>query len=123
MDALSELRAAYASGVQTGKPIGKFLRIHDINTVMEMEDTVFYANGDVGLSTRIEDESSAKAAHGDRIIADALYVIAVSEQSKADEDQKSEAPYQSYLWRRQERMRKLREKSNIWHEPSKVKPI
>jgi hypothetical protein len=81
-DALVSLRVALAEGLRTSDNHGKLI-IHDEETLSEYERYIWYENGSIGLSDCVDESSGARAAHGDRVIADALYVVALSEQPKA----------------------------------------
>lgn len=83
LDLLTELRIALNEGLKKDSSHHKAIILHDENTVREVEDYIFYENGDIGLSGSVDEPSGARAAHGDRVIACGLYVVALSEQPKA----------------------------------------
>lgn len=64
---LGMLRKAYAHGT--------FIN-HSSESIAEAQTYVYYENGGVGPATLIAESTSARATHGDRVIADMLLVIA-----------------------------------------------
>ena len=80
-DLLLGLRAALANGLR--KDLRPALTIPDEETLREYEDYVFFENGDIGSTMTIDEGSGAKLAHGDRVIPDGLYVLALAYQPKA----------------------------------------
>jgi len=82
-DALLDLRSALAEGLRT-TPNGNYLKIYDEDTITEYEDFIFYDNGDIGLSECVDDTAGAKAAHGDTVITDALALLALKQQPRAN---------------------------------------
>ncbi len=52
-------------------------------SINEALDYIYYPNGSLGPARLVEDTSGARKAHGDRVIADALCVLALAEQPKA----------------------------------------
>jgi hypothetical protein len=82
-DLLSELDAAVHESLVKVKRF-PFLVIHDIETIREMREYIFLGDRiDVGLSSQITESSGARYAHGDRVIATALAMLALKEQPKA----------------------------------------
>jgi len=81
-DLLLELRIALAAGINPNS-VGRKLIVHEEASLTEYEDYLFYENGDIGLSTCMDDTSGARAAHGDRVIPDGMFVLCQSEQRKA----------------------------------------
>jgi hypothetical protein len=81
-DLLLQLRMALSEGLKS-KPVHKALIVYDEATIGEYEDYIFYENGDIGLSSCIDEETGAKSAHGDRVIIDGMAVLAMGEQPKA----------------------------------------
>jgi hypothetical protein len=72
-DLLLELRTSLAEGIKDAtKP--NAIQIYDAKTLAELEDFIFFENGDVGLTASMEESAGASAAHGDRVIALALAV-------------------------------------------------
>jgi len=82
-DALLGLRSALAEGLRS-TPNGEYLKIYDEDTIAEYEDFIFYDNGDIGLSESVDDTAGAKAAHGDTVIPDAIALIAMRQQPRAN---------------------------------------
>lgn len=114
-DLLLELRIALSEGLKTNSQ-HKRLIIHDLGTVQEYENYVFYENGDIGLSTCIDEESGARSAHGDRVIPDGLFVLTMNEQPAAAVRQMAKAYPGSYSWRRLEFDTRTKQKKNQWHD-------
>jgi hypothetical protein len=82
-DVLGELDAAIHESLVKVKRF-PFLIVHDIETVREMREYIFLGDRiDVGLSSEVTDSSGARYAHGDRVIATALIMLALKEQPKA----------------------------------------
>ena len=106
-DLLQELDLALARGLQT-KPNDKFVIIHDKNTLSELEAYITFENGSIGPSGISEDEGSgAKAAHGDRVIALGLTILAMKEQVKAAVVESKKVPKNCFAYRFQQRQRAL----------------
>jgi len=105
-DLLLELRTALAMGLRKNS-LGKKLIIYDEETVGELEDYLFYETGDIGPSKSMDETSGARSAHGDRVIPDGLYVLALNEQRKAAVVEKARVFEGSMAWRR------LQDKMNI----------
>jgi len=83
-DMLMQLDAALVEGLKKERRY-KSLIVHDKQTVNELKSYIFYEGraGDVGLSEASIETSGAKYAHGDRVIASGLAVVAMTEQPKA----------------------------------------
>ena len=80
-DLLLGLRAALANGLK--KDMRPALAVPDEDTLREYEDYLFLENGDIGSSMSCDDVGGAKQAHGDRVITDGLYALALRYQPKA----------------------------------------
>lgn len=72
-NALGILRRAYAHG--------KF-RNHDADALNECLTYIYYENGGIGPAELVEESDSARKAHGDRVIADMLCLVALIEAPK-----------------------------------------
>jgi len=106
-DLLQELDLALAKGLQT-KPDDKFIIIHDAGTLTELETYITFDNGEIGPSGLSEDDTSgAKAAHGDRVIALALAVLAMREQVKAAAVEVKKIPKNCFAYRAKQRERAM----------------
>lgn len=114
-DLLLELRIALAEGLRTNAK-HKSLIVHDEPSVGEYEDYIYYESGEIGLSECIDEDSGARASHGDRVIPDGLYILALSEQPKAAVKEKAKAHPGSFAWRQQESKRRRRKKKQQWHD-------
>lgn len=68
----------------------------------EAEEYIYYASGTVGPARLLNENESARATHGDRVIADALTCIG-DEEVTASKPDKPEAPSNSYAARRRAR--------------------
>jgi len=101
-DLLVNLRMALAEGLKTN-PTHKALIVYDEATVSEYEDYIFFENGTVGLSSSADESSGARSAHGDRVIADGMAVLAMQEQPKAAVNLLPTLTYDSYAYRQRKR--------------------
>lgn len=81
LELLMNYNASLTACFRTGMSEQKFIN-HDSESLDEAQDYIF-DNGRIVLSSCMEDSGGAKAAHGDRVIADALCCLAAREQSKA----------------------------------------
>jgi len=92
------------------------LIIHDAETVRELEDYIFFENGDIGLSTSADETSGARSAHGDRIIPDGLFVLALNHQRRAAVTEKAKVFEGSMAWRRlqYDRDKAAEERNSPW---------
>jgi hypothetical protein len=84
-DLLLELRIALAEGLKNKKSQHKRLTIFDDagngrGTIGEYEDYIYSETGVPILSSQIDESSGARAAHGDRVIPDGLFILAISDQ-------------------------------------------
>lgn len=81
---LSEYDAAMACTFSLNSNNRKFIN-HDKRSMREAEDYIFYQGMrcEVGLSSKQDEEGSARAAHGDMVIADALCNLARFDQPRA----------------------------------------
>jgi hypothetical protein len=107
--------AALNSAFQGNSDSRQFIN-PDIQSMREAEDYVFYEDGGgVGPSESMADTGSAKAAHGDMVIADALCQHARYEQPKAALDLSLHGEYGSMAYRRyvHEQLRKERS-DTLW---------
>jgi hypothetical protein len=65
-------------------PMRKYIRMFDVNNIREMESYLFNGGGTPHpAKTVADDETEATAAHGDRVIALGLAVLALEYQAKA----------------------------------------
>jgi hypothetical protein len=81
-DLLVSLRIALSEGLKTHSKHKKLI-IHDFETLGEYMRYIWYENMSIGLSECVDESSSARAAHGDRVIPDGLFVLALNYQPKA----------------------------------------
>lgn len=88
-NALGILRRAYAHG--------KF-RNHDADALNECLTYIHYENGGIGPAELVEESDSTRKAHGDRVIADMLCLVAQSEAPRFRSGG-SEAPARSFAFR------------------------
>jgi hypothetical protein len=114
-DMLAGLRAALTEGIKT-KPLHKAIKIYDEDSLKEYEDYIFYENGSIGPSTSLDDSSGAVAAHGDRVIADGLAVLAMSSQRKASLSELARIKVGSILHRRfvRQQERRTEQENSPW---------
>lgn len=80
---LRELDVALGCGLEP-KPTYKYIRIFDAATVKEMESYIESPSGLDGPSHLVHESNGARAAHGDRVIPPALYVLARKYVSPAE---------------------------------------
>ena len=84
MDMLSRLDAALTESLKPEKYY-RYITIHDKALINELEDYIFMPGRvDIKLSNSIADESGARYAHGDRVIALGLCILAMNEARPAD---------------------------------------
>jgi hypothetical protein len=96
MDMLSYLDVALSESIKTTKYY-RYITIHDEALINELEDYMFMPGRvDINLSNAILDESGAKYAHGDRVIATGLCVLGMREQRPANLRKKRVAPSESF---------------------------
>lgn len=82
-DLLGQLDAGINESLQKNKRF-PYLVVHDIETIRELRDYIFLGDRiDVGLSAQALESSGARYAHGDRVIATALAMLAMKEAPKA----------------------------------------
>jgi hypothetical protein len=74
-DLLRELDVAMGCGLQK-VPTYKYIIIHDALTIKEMESYIESSSGLDCPSHLVKESNGARAAHGDRVIPPALYVLA-----------------------------------------------
>ncbi len=85
----------------------------DIVSLREAEDYIFFGRGKViGPAASEGDESGAKSAHGDRVIADALCCLARYDQPRAAMQEAPSIVYGSFAMRRDIARRELRASKN-----------
>jgi hypothetical protein len=104
-DLLLELRIALAEGIKNNKSKHKKLIIYDDagtgrGTIGEYEDYIYSETGDPILSSQIDESSGARSAHGDRVIPDGLFVLAISDQRAGFTTNKKVAREGSLAFRR-----------------------
>jgi len=86
----------------------------DGDAMHEAEGYIFYPNGkSIGPAKLVQEEGGAVAAHGDRVIADALCNLARRDQLKAKRTLEKVMPVGSFGWRRQERRKKQEADKNV----------
>lgn len=110
-DMLAELRAAIIEGLKI-KPVHKALKIYDEKSLDEYDDYIFYENGDIGQSSCMDETSGAKAAHGDRVIADGLAILAMTVQPKASAVEQAKLKPGTFMYRRYLRQQEKRKQDN-----------
>lgn len=100
-DLLLELRIAIATGLKdVDQRAYKKLIIHDEDTIREYEDYIFYENGEIGLSECVDESTGARSAHGDRVIPDGLFVLALNQQPRAAVVEQAKITEDSLAYRR-----------------------
>lgn len=88
-----------------------FLIVHDIETIREMREYIFLGDRiEVGLSSQVTESSGARYAHGDRVIATALTMLALKEQPKASIKQAQKVRKNTLAGRMLERKRERQHK-------------
>jgi len=112
-DMLLELRIALSNALKK-RDATKKLTVYDEQTVIEYEDYIFYENGELGLSTSMDETTGAKSAHGDRVIADGLFILALADQPKAALREKAKSFEGSMAHRRMLRKRQEKKYDSPW---------
>ena len=85
---------------------------HDVEVIQEAEQYIYYASGAIGPSGLIEEAEGARAAHGDRVIAEAGLILCMGEQARA-RPTPIVAPTGSFAQRRQDWERQ-RQQATEW---------
>jgi len=99
MDMLSHFNAALTESIKSEK-LYRYIIIHDGALINELEDYIFMPGRiDVDLSNSITDESGARYAHGDRVIATGLCILAMNEMKPADLKKYKNPPTNSFEYR------------------------
>lgn len=115
---LNELSAALSEGLLP-KPRFTPCRIYDGQLIDELENYVNYEGKiDVGPVSLQTETSGAKAAHGDRVIAVSLALLAAKSQTKADKSVIRSIPDGSFAARMIEVERRVAEekaKGKVWY--------
>lgn len=102
LNLLVNLDSAYAEGLKTC-PQGKWLRLYDEDTLGEAEAYIMGDDGTCGPAASLGDSSGARSAHGDRVIPDGLFVLALDYQKAAAEKQKQTIGRNCLAWRMKQR--------------------
>lgn len=109
LDMLSHLDAALTESIKPERYY-RYIIIHDKYLINELEDYIFMPGRvDADRSNSVVDDSGAKYAHGDRVIATGLCIIAMNEARPADLREKREPPTSSF----EHRFRKWKEEQEI----------
>lgn len=112
-DLLLDLRIALSEGLKN-KPNYKSLRVPDEATIKEYEDYIFTENGDLYPSQCVDENTGAKRAHGDRVIPDGLFILALREQPRASSQQVHKPEVGSFAWRQARRQTKRKRSKMEW---------
>ena len=111
-DLLLGLRTALANGIRGN--LRPALTIPDEETLREYEDYIFLESGDIGSTMTMDDSSGARLAHGDRVIPDGLYVLALQYQPKAMMKDAENFNVQSLAWRWAQSQRDKQDSYTPW---------
>ena len=114
-DLFMELRAAYANGLNK-KPKNTYLIIHDIETLNEVRDYLFTSTNKIEQSLCSDDATGARLAHGDRVIPDGLFVLALKHQPSAVKKEEDNFEYGSFGWRREQRRNYMKRDKDEWRD-------
>jgi len=96
MDMLTQLDAALGESLKHER-LYRYLVLHDAATINELEDYMFDVHKiDVKPSNSIDETTGAQYAHGDRVIAVGLCVLAMNEAHPADLRRKKTPPVNSF---------------------------
>lgn len=99
MDMLSQLDAALAESLKDER-LYRYLILHDAAAVRELEDYMFTPSRiDVKASNSIDETTGAEYAHGDRVIAIGLCVVAMNSVHPAKLMVKKRPPKDSFAYR------------------------
>ena len=112
LDMLNRLDAALMESLRE-QPTGTFIILHDDETTRELDDYIFDVHKiDVNPSNSATDSSGARYAHGDRVIAVGMALLALEREPKAVTRHTPEPPVESVEFRmREDNKRKSKEKS------------
>jgi len=97
-DVLTRLQIALKAGLEE-KPDRTFIRVFSEEVIDELDSYMFFTSGDIDASELVEENSGARARHGDRVIGLALCVLALQDQPKAKNVKKASPPFNSFAWR------------------------
>jgi hypothetical protein len=116
LDMLNRLDSALMESLRE-KHSGTYLIVHDEETLRELDDYIFDVHKiDVNPSNSITDSSGARYAHGDRVIAVGMSVIAMELSPKAVTRREALPPAESVEHRMQEaKEEKAKEKLVGYH--------
>jgi len=110
-DLLASLKMALRESLKNHKE-HKFVIVHDEATVDELDDYIFYENGDIGASETADQASGARLRHGDRVIALGLCLLGTKEQRKAMHKEITKILPGSMAWRLREARREQEEEND-----------
>ena len=79
---LAELGVALSCGINGVENVSSLI-IHSKDLLDELNDYIWYENGDAGTSSKQDLKTGAKKRHGDRVISIGLCVLATRDQQKA----------------------------------------
>ena len=111
LDMLNRLDAALLESLRE-EHTGTYIILHDEATTRELDDYIFDVHKiDVNPSNSVTDSSGARYAHGDRVIAVGMAVIAMESNPKLKVIQESTPPRESFEYRfREVKKEKAKEK-------------
>lgn len=117
-DLLTRLQIALKAGLEE-KPDRTYIRIFSAEVVNELDSYMFFTSGEVDAGELVEENTGARARHGDRIIGLGLCVLALQDQPKATNVRKASPPFGSFAWRQNQRKQKAALAKNDWGEKDK----
>lgn len=90
---------------------------HSVKALEEAEEYIYYESGSIGPARLLTENESARATHGDRVIADALTCIG-AEGVQDYEPKSPKAPGNSYYARRKQRKAMAAARRDRWKRRS-----
>jgi len=79
---LEDLDIALSAGIRRSTE-HRSIRIHDVETLEELENYIQYENGALGPASEVSDSVGARSTHGDRVMSLAIALFAMTYQAKA----------------------------------------
>jgi hypothetical protein len=116
---LGLLQGALKEGLKE-QPIQKYVKIYNETIVDELDDYIFYESGEISSNEGLDETTSARKRHGDRVVGLALCILALQDQGKMQKIADEKVPWGSYEWRsRQRKLNEVGEKKD-WSEPKQA---
>lgn len=118
---LGNLQSALKEGLKE-KTTRKFIKIYNELIPDELDGYIFYDTGEINSTEEVDENSSARARHGDRVIALALCVLALQDMEKAINVHVKNPPVGSLAWMMErDRILEGANRNKDWNEPKGLK--